>query len=119
MKNVTKDTFESIKQLQELNLSNRRIAKITNFSLATVDRVKRQETWADYIKYKQEYNVYRQHQNAMKKATSEKTYTWQPQVLTNTEIDLPTDKKVDRVADALERIATALEKANEKKGWRL
>ena len=117
MSKLKSKDFKAIKQLVELKLSNGQVKNITGFSEATISRVKAQETWSDYQKYLKEYNVKRQHQIAIKRATSDKTYTWQPRVSADTEVDLPTDKKVDRVANALERIANALEKANEKKGW--
>jgi IS30 family transposase len=117
VKNLTKDTFESIKQLQEHGLSNRQMAKITNFSLATIDRAKKQETWADYVKYKKDYNVKRRGQIAQKQT---KAYTWIQSVVDEKKEPAKaviSDYHLSRIANALERLADAWEKQPSKKGW--
>ena len=112
MSKLKSNDFKAIKQLLGLGLSSGQIKNITGFSPATISRVKAQDTWADYQSFLKGYAA-----KLKPQIVTEDTFAWQPRVLAATEIDLPTDKKVDRVASALERIADALEKASEKKGW--
>ncbi len=116
MSKVKSKDFKSIKQLADLNLTNKQIFNITGFSVATVSRVRKQDTWADYVKFKKEYNTNRKHQIAMKNA-GEKTYEWQTTDLradNNTLEDTIADlTDMQRLVMAVNRIADTLEKIDD------
>ena len=131
MNNVTRTTFNGIKELASHGLSNNQIAKLDNFSTATISRVKAQDTWDDYIVWKKET---REKLAAAKEAKEQRAVdslfpnlqesldqlTIRPKVTSLEPLNVIDGTNI-RIAIALERIVDVLEKRLEhsKKSWRL
>lgn len=113
--------FKTIKQLETLGLSNTQIFNITGFSTATVGRVRKQETWQDYLRYKKDYNVYRRGQIKARKelvtmpeAPSQELVRQQPAFYAP---DNEIAKELRSLNNTIQRLCVAWESTPTKKGW--
>lgn len=103
---LLEEDFNNIKQLQDLKLKTKQIAHITGFSGATINRVKHTLTFADYKTFVKMLNPHNKPNQIVQ------TLAVDQPVETTLQID-----HLERIADALERLATAWESKPNKKGW--
>lgn len=95
---ITEKDFENIKKLYEMGLKTKQVVEITGRSSSTVTFIKRSETLKDYHNLIQKYTM-------KNKTTPVKDVVEEPKI--ESKIQYTTNE--NRLAEALERIATTLE----------
>lgn len=109
--------FKTIKQLETLGLSNTQIFNITGFSTATVSRVRKQETWQDYLRYKKDYSVYRRGQIKARKELMTMPPMPSSELVHAIEPTNEIAKELRNLNNTIQRLCVAWESTPTKKGW--